>query len=86
MSVPEPSEIVGLPGPELVIRASHVVILECLVQRRHVAQRELTSPEGSLPEYLAKLPQVLPHLALQFRGISDVLSILGVDEQRPEHV
>src|SRR4029078_2894181 len=50
------------------------------------AQRELALPEGELPEELAEMLQVLPDLELLVPVVRDVLRMLCVDEESPEHV
>ena len=79
-------EVVRLLRPVVVVRAARRVVEERLLERRRVAQRELALPEGELPEELAEMLEVLPDLELLVPVARDVLRVLRVDEERPEHV
>ena len=51
-----------------------------------MAQRELPRLERELPHELAQPREVAPDLGLLVLVVGDVLRVLGVDEERPEHV
>ena len=84
--VPEAREVVLLLRPPLVVGPARAVVLERLVERRDLPQRELALVPRPLPEELPQVAEVVPHLLLPDRVALHLLRVGGVDVERPEHV
>ena len=86
MPVPELRVVVLDPVPVLVVRASRVVVEKAVLEWRHVPERGLAALPRRRAEELPQVAQVVPDVLLLLRVAGDVLGVLGVDEERPEHV
>ncbi len=74
------------PRPPVVVGAARVVVDQRLLERRHEAQRGLPALPRRGPEELTEVPQVVPDLLRERGVVEHLLGVLGMDEQRPEHV
>ncbi len=83
---PEGGEVVLDTLPVGVQRPARGVVDQRVFQVRRVAQRGLAALPGRGPEQLAQPPQVGPDIGHLRRVAPHLLVVLGVDEQRPEHV
>ena len=86
MLVPVPGVVVLDPAPVLVVRAAGVVVDQRLLERRHVPQCRLAALPRRRAVELPQIAEVVPDVLLLLRVVGDVLRVLGVDEERPEHV
>ena len=84
--VPVARVVVLDPRPVLVVGAAGVVVEQRVLERRHVAQRGLAALPRRRAEELPQVAEVVPDVLLLGRVVGDVLRVLGVDEERPEHV
>ena len=86
MLLPVARVVVLDPAPVVVVGAARVVVDQRLLERRHVTQRRLAPPPRRRLEELPEVAEVVPDVLLLVRVVGDVLCVLGVDEERPEHV
>ncbi len=74
------------PAPVLVVGTARVVVEQRVLERWHVPERRLAARPRRRLEELAEVAKVVPDVLLLLRVVGDVLRVLGVDEERPEHV
>ena len=83
---PVPGVVVLDAVPVGVVAAPGVIVDQRVLQRGHMAQCGLPALPGRGAKQLAQVAQVVPDVLLLARVIGDLAGVLGMDEQRPEHV
>ena len=73
-------------GPPRVVCAARRVVDQRLLERQHVPERHLTALPRGRPEELPQIAHVVPDVLLLAGIVRDLLRVLRVDEERPEHL
>ena len=73
-------------GPPRVVCAARRVVDQRLLERRHVPERHLNALPRGRPEELPQIAHVVPDVLLLAGIVRDLLRVLRVDKECPEHL